>query len=282
MSGRRQTQFRLGAIALTTVLCLTSGRSMAEDPPASPTPVRVKVVPKATVDAPPATAATTPPPTPPTPVRKPVPRVFVRPFTDAAQLGAQQAETYTTLAATALSRGGTYETVTEADLKGVLATDALRQVLGCEDASCVRSLGDAVKTEWLLSGTLGRTGTDQTLTLALLDVATTRPVARVQRGIPRGVNTAAAVDRLVDELVAKVNGDPLAELTFSSDPAGATVLLDGVILGETPLPPVAVRPGTHEVVVQKAEYVSGRVDVMLLAGDTRTEIVTLVPVARQM
>jgi TonB family protein len=61
--------------------------------------------------------------------------------------------------------------------------------------------------------------------------------------------------------------DPLtAPLSVASEPAGATVLLDGRIIGTTPLDKVAISPGHHVVAVRLDGYLEKTTPIDAIAG----------------
>lgn len=77
------------------------------------------------------------------------------------------------------------------------------------------------------------------------------------------------------ELREELQALPVARLRVAVEPAGAEVLLDGELLGTTPLFLPSVPSGPHELVVRKTNFVPWRQHVTLRPGET-TEFAGLV------
>ena len=81
----------------------------------------------------------------------------------------------------------------------------------------------------------------------------------------------AAVDRQLEELL-----NLTAELRLRVEPAGATVRVDGHVVGQSPLPqPIRLSPGPHLVEAMLAGYESAHVTVQLVSRDQLTQALVL-------
>ena len=69
----------------------------------------------------------------------------------------------------------------------------------------------------------------------------------------------------------------IATVALRSTVAGAQVLLDGEVLGVSPLPSFVVSAGTHELTAKREGYLDGHTSIVARAGSQMT--VTLDPVA---
>lgn len=202
------------------------------------------------------------------------PQLFVLPISDSANAGDSTVDTLTEAVALSLGRSKRYEILTQGDLRTVVNADAIRQALGCDKPECVRNLGAAVGAKLVVSGQLAKVGPDRILTLSLLDTDKAQAVARVQRNVHYAL-TAVVASRAADELLAKAAGELLGELAVISDPAGATVLVDGDELGVTAVPRFSLRPGKHVVIVQLEGYRLAQREVQIVGGQARTEVFSL-------
>lgn len=72
-----------------------------------------------------------------------------------------------------------------------------------------------------------------------------------------------------------LNLDGTATVTFTSDPTGAFIELDGTIIGTTPHTETGVTPDTHQVVITKNGYYNWRETVDMTGGGTRLVSATL-------
>jgi hypothetical protein len=73
---------------------------------------------------------------------------------------------------------------TMADIQDRMTLEAARQMLGCEDDSrCMADVSAAMRSDLLLSGSVGSIGNNLLLNLTLLDVRAARPVGRVSETV---------------------------------------------------------------------------------------------------
>lgn len=70
-------------------------------------------------------------------------------------------------------------------------------------------------------------------------------------------------------------GPAAATVTFTTDPPGASVVVDGVTLGAAPQT-VKLRPGPHKVKAQKSGYFAQDLSVVVSSRETKTVPLTLV------
>lgn len=72
-----------------------------------------------------------------------------------------------------------YEVITAADLRDVLALDAVQQLAGCVDDDCMSEIGPALGTRYVVFGRLDEVGDLLLLNLSLVDTSQARVVRRV-------------------------------------------------------------------------------------------------------
>lgn len=70
-------------------------------------------------------------------------------------------------------------------------------------------------------------------------------------------------------------GPSAATVTFTTDPPGASVSVDGVTVGAAPKT-VKLRPGPHKVKAQKSGYFAQDLSVVVTNKETKTVPLTLV------
>ena len=70
------------------------------------------------------------------------------------------------------------------------------------------------------------------------------------------------------------------DLAIESNPAGATITLDGKIVGNSPVK-TAPKEGSHEVIVELDGFVTARTEVVITAGQSRKVTIDLEPSARK-
>jgi hypothetical protein len=122
---------------------------------------------------------------------------------------------------------------------------------GCDgDPGCLKDLGVLVGADLVVYGELGGLGDTQILYLKLIDAkvgrevrGTTLDVSAVATGGARG-----AAYRLLDP--GKYSGT----MQINVDVAGASVYVNGKLVGKSPLAPLSYNVGTHAVRVTHPEY----------------------------
>jgi hypothetical protein len=145
----------------------------------------------------------------------------------------------------------------------VMGPDAVEQKLGREgtgalvrcadDARCLAERGAKLDVDRVVAGWLQRSGDRYSVTLVHVDVRAQKRLAWFRRDVP------IASRKLRPDVVAAVPGllsgqtDAVGTLEIDATVSGATVLVDGVLAGATPLAR-QLPPGRHKVQVSKAGY----------------------------
>lgn len=94
-----------------------------------------------------------------------------------------------------LRRQQTFQVLTYDELRAVLNHEELEQLLGCSDAKCLATAGDAAGADALLTGSLGKVGQSWIIALKIIDVGDIKVVAAADRRAHDGT-----VDDILDEL----------------------------------------------------------------------------------
>jgi len=93
---------------------------------------------------------------------------------------AEDAKTLTERVAEGLANRPGLKITTQADIKDVMALERTRQLLGCEDdKECLTELSRAAKSDYIVSGSLGKVGSSLVVSLVLLETKTSRPIRQV-------------------------------------------------------------------------------------------------------
>lgn len=103
---------------------------------------------------------------------------------------------------TALKERPEYRVLGRNEIELLLEHQGQRMLLGCEDDSCLIEMGEGLKGDLILSGSLGKVGQAFVLSVRIIDVAQAAVVARAsQTALSEGGLLDAAV-RAVDALIA--------------------------------------------------------------------------------
>ena len=106
------------------------------------------------------------------------------------------------LVLTELQNSG-FEAIGPEDINALVGFEAVRDAVGCNDASCMVEIGNSLGVPYLVAGSIASLDGSTVMTLKLIDVENTRVLARVnkvdqggRREIPRVVaNTVGSLVR---------------------------------------------------------------------------------------
>lgn len=181
-----------------------------------------------------------------------------------------------------LQRLGAFQVTTTDQIRAMLSLERQAQLLGCPDESCrgqtVVSLGfDYVVTGKVSKLASGGKGSTLTLELVLIDqnkgARAGSDVVTAPSESELMTRVSASAVKLVGVLLKGRSGG----LVLSSSEAGATVKIDDVIVGTTPVGQTTVAGGPHVVAVEKNGFVTWQKEVRVKPNEAVEESVRLVP-----
>ncbi len=205
-------------------------------------------------------------------------KVAVMELSATATLPADLVASLSGVIAETLDRLGAFAAISSQDIVRLLNFEAQKQQLGCSDMACIAEIGGALGADYLVTGSLTQTGEVVLVQLQLANISAARiehRVSREYRGAPGGLieELRSAVRQLVGGLLAGKAGT----LALRVNEEGATVRLDDVIVGVSPLAPLTVAGGPHALVVEKDGFVRHRQDIAIEAERTVEVSVALLP-----
>lgn len=177
-----------------------------------------------------------------------------------------------------LDRMGTFRAIGKQDIEQMLAFEKMKDTLGCDSVSCLAEIGGALGVDYLVSGSVTQLGETFLIQMQLMNIKNARVEKRTEReyaGGPKGlldeVRTAA---RFVVQEILKSQSGRLV-LTISEE--GASVKIDGRIVGVSPLSPFTVAGGIHTLAVEKQGFVVFQKDIHIQAQQDNSLNVSLRP-----
>ena len=93
---------------------------------------------------------------------------------------------------------GKYSVIGSNDIRAMFQLEERRQILGCDDESCVAEVGGALGVHWIVIGNIGLFGQTYLMNLKLLDARKVKLISAVSR------KAKGAQDELVDMLPGMV------------------------------------------------------------------------------
>ncbi|HET6280347.1 MAG TPA: PEGA domain-containing protein, partial [Polyangia bacterium] len=161
----------------------------------------------------------------------------------------------------------------------------IKLVFGCSDEApaCMAQAGKSLGAAKLLFGSIKRLGGDPVITLKLLDVSRAVVESSMTEAIVKRRADAATIRPLTAKWITRLSGKPgTGSLAVRANVAGASVSLDGVVIGTTGDKPVAVTDvavGKHEVSVEKSGFTRTRQEFSLAAGQSLPLSLSLSPLS---
>lgn len=188
------------------------------------------------------------------------------------------------IVANELQRMGLFKITTSEMVRSLMAHERQMQLMGCAEEKCVSGLSNALGVEYLVTGKVSKIpgGRDMpttfTIELALLLAAKgSREGSDIQTAVSEA-DLTGKIPRSVAKLVQKILNARGGSLLVEVMEAGATVKVDDVVVGTTPLPGrVPLSAGPHFVIVEKEGFVSAQKEIKLLPNQMAQETLTIVP-----
>lgn len=173
-----------------------------------------------------------------------------------------------------------FEVTSSDQLRSLLSLERQQQLLGCPDDTCrgaaVLSLGYDELVTGRVTKLAGKTGS-VTLELVLVHTADGRRTASDVLTAPSEAELMRLVKPAVVKLVQPLLKGKTGSLVVDLAELGATVKVDDVVVGVTPLGRVPVTAGPHVLKVEKEGFVTYQKDVRVKGDETVAEPVRLVP-----
>jgi TolB-like protein len=161
------------------------------------------------------------------------------------------------------------------ELKQVLKEIELEQS-GAVDSGQVARAGKLLRADVLLMGSFSGDAERINVTLRAVDVTS--------GAVIEGRSVSASLATILDEagkaalaMASAIAGGKSGRLTVTSSPEGAEVLIDGIVIGTTPVVEYRLSAGSHSVFVRKPGYESAERNATIRPGETERLSETLAP-----
>jgi len=105
-----------------------------------------------------------------------------------AKSGIQQAQldVLGDMLATEIRMLGMHEVITKSDIQSMIGLERSKELLACDDASCIAEIGGALGVQLMVTGNVGKFGTVYAVNLKLIDVRAAKVENSVFRKVPGG------------------------------------------------------------------------------------------------
>lgn len=158
---------------------------------------------------------------------------------------------------------GVFKAITTKDIQRMLSMEVMKQEAGCDTGtSCLAEIGGALGAAYVISGSLIAVDNAYLLQLQLLNIDRAVVESRFSReysGNLAGLIALfeTATKNLVRELLSAQSG----ELVVNVNEEGATIRLDGDIVGVSPMLPKRIGGGAHTLAIVKEGFITETRDV---------------------
>jgi TolB-like protein len=185
----------------------------------------------------------------------------------------------TSLLASELVKLDVFRVISRDDIRSMLAFEKERQALGGEaDSGTLTEIGEALGVDYTVAGSLAKVGTGFVLTQTQSNTKSAQVENRVTENIAQQEQIVGAVARDARKLVSKLLAGRQGFLVVTTAERGASVKIDGLIYGNTPLPGrIAVSWGPHLLEVEKTGFIAYSEDISVPDKQVLAKSVSLVP-----
>lgn len=150
------------------------------------------------------------------------------------------------------------------------------------DPVCVAQLGKAAGVRYVVAISAASLGSSVAITVDIVDVTWGRSVGHGTRGLSSNKDWSEVMADTVTQALPDPMRRPTGTLVLSANVERAKVAIDGRAKGYTPLQPIPIAPGDHDVVVAKEGYVDFHQKVEVEpGGESNVEVVLKKPVPKQ-
>ncbi|MGC4117196.1 MAG: PEGA domain-containing protein [Myxococcales bacterium] len=190
------------------------------------------------------------------------------------------AQSISEAAAGALRELRVFKVVSQAEVRQMLAVEREKALLtsSCDDNSCISQIGNAIGARYVLVGSVDGAAGAMTIRVRLFDMKKAEVQSDEMR--PNLANSKAALEAAPSVALAAVR--PILDkeqgyLDLICRENGASVKIDGRLVGVTPFPMQKLGWGPHRVVVEKEGFIAWAKDVQVERNQAVAETVALIP-----
>jgi TolB-like protein len=166
-------------------------------------------------------------------------------------------------------------------MREILKENALQQSGACSEEQCILEMGKFLGVQLLVMGTIGRLGKLNILNIRLVDVKTARTEMAVSKDIDGDIERVVGYLRTIAlelvEPIAKPKPAPaiLGKIMVETKPPGATIRLNGRVIGNAPLTVDSLAPGTYLVSAEKEMHFASQTSVIIEKIETKNVVFDL-------
>lgn len=190
----------------------------------------------------------------------------------------EYADGLTETIATSAARTGVFETISPAQISSLLAYEKRKELLGgCVDEACYVQVGQAVKADHLVGGSVAKVGEKLVLNLVLMDTKEGTALKRTGRDTPSASALMSAARSAMTVVLQPLLESRQGFLRVASNVPDAGLVVDDERRIEGVGQVIALAAGPHVLRVARDGFYATSADVFVRPGRVSVETVNLIP-----
>lgn len=193
------------------------------------------------------------------------------------------ASTFLDVLVTEVANTGRYEVISKNEIDSMLGLERMKDVIGCDDVSCMAEIGGALGVERMISGSVARLGEAFVVNLQLINVLYGNVENRVSmRWEGPALDVVKVIGAAAQDLVLPFKEKKPGVIDVTQAPAGASIFIDNALTGPR-ADKLSIGPHTLKVVADGYEdrvtpFVLKSGERLLLDGSLRRVQVASTPI----
>ena len=160
-----------------------------------------------------------------------------------------------------------YGVMSKSDIEAMLDLETMKDVMGCNEVSCMAELGGALGVKHLVSGVVAKVGASYLVTLKLINTKRAAVENRItMKWAGKPVGLSALVAAAAQELMLPVKERPPGTVKLSQLPKGAAVYIDEKPVTLTDDTVANLQLGPHSLKVTAKHHHDLKTNFVLLRG----------------
>ena len=169
---------------------------------------------------------------------------------------------------------GQYKLLARDKMEVIIKEQNFSQSDRCNNTECQLKLGEILAVQYLIAGTVGKLGQTYIISIQMIDVEKAQVVkSKVERTTSEN-DFDQALDRLAKYFIGttpSVEEKKIGAIEVISSPDNAEIIINGQIMGKTPITIKDLQEGTYSLALKKQGYKDVSKNITIIADKTIKE-----------
>lgn len=166
-----------------------------------------------------------------------------------------------------------FSVISQDDIKAMLALESDKQLLGCDDVSCIAEIGGALGVDYLVTGTVGQVGDTFLVWLKLIDIRQAKVLNRVSESFKGEASDLLRATKFATYQLVGLEHNGVGTLRVQLVPNDALLSIDAH--RQVAVDSYKLGAGRHSLLVEADGYQSSYLETYVEAGKINTLHITL-------